>query len=124
MPGWWAELSGELFDDVFILAPVAYPTALAAVAPLAPDSGPLGAVHAALVLARAEQVVVLPEALPTPELLRALAQEPGNDADVVLLAGDQERPARLHRRCLKPVERALARGETGLPAGLRVKRLG
>ena len=127
LPDWWAGLADELFDDVFICSPEAYPTVLATVSPLAPDGGPLATVHAALALARAPLVVVLPETLPAPALLEALAREPG-EADVVLPAADQSPrsellPGRFHRRCLKPLERALHGGEGSLPAGLRVKRL-
>lgn len=127
LPGWWAGLAGELFDDVFICAPEVFPTALAAISPLVPDGSALGAVHAALVLARISRVVVLPGILPGPDVLRALAGDP-TDADVVLFRQNDETepallPARFHRRCLKPIERALARGEDGLPAGLRVRRL-
>ncbi len=121
LPDWWDALANELFDDVFICARTATSTALATVAPLVPNSGVLGLAHAALALARNPQVVVLPDALPRPEVLRALVGFP--DADVVQLSEESILPARFHRRCLKPLERAVCKGAAGLPPGLRVGRL-
>jgi len=128
LPDWWVGLAGELFDDVFICTPGAIPHALATVSPLLPHGAVLGFVHAALVVARNPRVVVLQGTLPGPEVLVPLAQDPA-DADVILpgpLPGEQEPPllpARFNRRCLRPLERALRKGEEGLPAGLRVRRL-
>lgn len=128
LPDWWAALAGELFDDVFFCAPEADPTALATVSPLASPAGLLGLIHAALVASRNPRVVILPNTLPGPEVLRALALDPA-DADVLQLQPEAKEqqpsllPARFNRRCLRPLERAMGRGEDGLPAGLRIRRL-
>jgi molybdopterin-guanine dinucleotide biosynthesis protein A len=106
----------ESFADVMLCAKglsLYLTTELTLITPCIAGTGPLSFLHAALILACHDHVLVVEgdRPLPPPPVLRFLAGHPSRSKALVLEENEQPFPGRYGRGCLKVIRAALRDGE-------------